>query len=87
MLNVLLAVAALVAVGGASFAMYTQNDGAWVKNAAEEAKLAAVGGYTFGAGILFAPLEAVTEVLADDAAACSELSVTAPVITAAAPTS
>ena len=26
-------------VGGASFAMYTQNDGAWVKNAAEEAKL------------------------------------------------
>ena len=30
---------ASVAVGGASFAMYTQNDGAWVKNAAEEAKL------------------------------------------------
>jgi invasion protein IalB len=28
-----------VAVGGAAFAMYTQNDGAWVKNAAEEAKL------------------------------------------------
>jgi hypothetical protein len=26
-------------VGGASFAMYTQNDGAWIKNAAEEAKL------------------------------------------------
>jgi hypothetical protein len=30
---------ASVAVGGANFAMYTQNDGAWVKNAAEEAKL------------------------------------------------
>jgi invasion protein IalB len=30
---------ASVAVGGATFAMYTQNDGAWVKNAAEEAKL------------------------------------------------
>ena len=30
---------ASVAVGAASFAMYTQNDGAWVKNAAEEAKL------------------------------------------------
>jgi invasion protein IalB len=30
---------AAVAVGGAAFAMYTQNDGAWVKNAAEEAKL------------------------------------------------
>ena len=30
---------ASVAVGSASFAMYTQNDGAWVKNAAEEAKL------------------------------------------------
>jgi invasion protein IalB len=30
---------ASVAVGGAAFAMYTQNDGAWVKNAAEEAKL------------------------------------------------
>ena len=30
---------ASVAVGGAKFAMYTQNDGAWVKNAAEEAKL------------------------------------------------
>jgi invasion protein IalB len=28
-----------VTVGGAAFAMYTQNDGAWVKNAAEEAKL------------------------------------------------
>jgi invasion protein IalB len=27
------------AVGSASFAMYTQNDGAWVKNAAEEARL------------------------------------------------
>ena len=30
---------ATVSVGGANFAMYTQNDGAWVKNAAEEAKL------------------------------------------------
>ena len=30
---------ASVAVGGATFPMYTQNDGAWVKNAAEEAKL------------------------------------------------
>ena len=30
---------ASVAVGGASFGMYTQNDGAWVKNAAEESKL------------------------------------------------
>jgi invasion protein IalB len=30
---------AAVTVGGAAFAMYTQNDGAWVKNAAEEAKL------------------------------------------------
>ena len=30
---------ASVAVGGANFPMYTQNDGAWVKNAAEEAKL------------------------------------------------
>ena len=29
---------ASVAVGGASFPMYTQNDGAWVKNAAEEAQ-------------------------------------------------
>jgi len=28
-----------VTVAGAGFAMYTQNDGAWVKNAAEEAKL------------------------------------------------
>jgi invasion protein IalB len=27
------------AVGSESFAMYTQNDGAWIKNAAEEAKL------------------------------------------------
>lgn len=26
-------------VGGASFAMYTQNDGAWIKNAAEESRL------------------------------------------------
>ncbi len=30
---------ASVEVGGATFAMYTQNDGAWVKNAAEEARL------------------------------------------------
>jgi invasion protein IalB len=30
---------ASVAVGASSFAMYTQKDGAWVKNAAEEAKL------------------------------------------------
>lgn len=26
-------------VGGASYAMYTQGDGLWIKNAAEEAKL------------------------------------------------
>ena len=26
-------------IGGTNFAMYTQNDGAWVKNAAEEARL------------------------------------------------
>lgn len=30
---------ASVEVGNATFAMYTQNDGAWVKNAAEEARL------------------------------------------------
>jgi invasion protein IalB len=30
---------ATVTVGGATFAMYTQGDGAWVKNAAEEAKM------------------------------------------------
>ena len=30
---------AAVSVGSANFAMYTQNDGAWVKNAAEEAQL------------------------------------------------
>ncbi len=30
---------ASVAIGGTSFAMYTQNDGAWVKNAAEETKM------------------------------------------------
>jgi invasion protein IalB len=30
---------ASVTVGGAAFPMYTQKDGAWVKNAAEEAKL------------------------------------------------
>src|SRR3954469_10982611 len=29
------------AIGSESFAMYTQNDGAWIKNAAEEAKLVA----------------------------------------------
>ena len=32
-------VGAGVAVGGANFAMYTQNDGAWIKNVADEAKL------------------------------------------------
>ena len=30
---------ASVAIGGTNFAMYTQNDGAWVKNAAEEAQM------------------------------------------------
>ena len=30
---------ASVAIGSANFAMYTQNDGAWVKNAAEEPKM------------------------------------------------
>ena len=30
---------ASVAIGSTNFAMYTQNDGAWVKNAAEESKL------------------------------------------------
>ena len=30
---------ASLAIGGTPFAMYTQNDGAWVKNAAEEARL------------------------------------------------
>jgi invasion protein IalB len=30
---------ASVAVGGTTFAMYTQNDGAWIKNAADEAKM------------------------------------------------
>ena len=30
---------ASVAIGGTNFAMYTQNDGAWVKNAAEESKM------------------------------------------------
>ncbi len=30
---------ASVAIGPANFAMYTQNDGAWVKNAADEAKM------------------------------------------------
>lgn len=30
---------ASLTIGGAPFAMYTQNDGAWVKNAADEARL------------------------------------------------
>ncbi|MBM3527824.1 MAG: hypothetical protein FJX62_07010 [Alphaproteobacteria bacterium] len=30
---------ASVAVGGTNFAMYTQNDGAWVKNAADETRM------------------------------------------------
>jgi invasion protein IalB len=30
---------ASVAIGSADFSMYTQNDGAWVKNAAEESKM------------------------------------------------
>jgi hypothetical protein len=30
---------ATLELGGASYAMYTQADGAWIKNAAEEAKL------------------------------------------------
>ena len=30
---------ASVDIGSAKFAMYTQNDGAWVKNAAEEARM------------------------------------------------
>jgi hypothetical protein len=30
---------AAVQVGGANFALYTQNDGAWIKNAAEEARM------------------------------------------------
>jgi len=30
---------AAVAVGSANFALYTQNDGAWIKNAAEEARM------------------------------------------------
>ena len=30
---------ALIEVAGSSYAMYTQNDGAWIKNAAEEARL------------------------------------------------
>jgi invasion protein IalB len=30
---------ATVEIGATNFAMYTQNDGAWVKNAAEEARL------------------------------------------------
>lgn len=30
---------ATLELGGANYAMYTQNDGAWIKNAAEEAKL------------------------------------------------
>jgi hypothetical protein len=30
---------ATIELGGASYAMYTQNDGAWIKNAAEESRL------------------------------------------------
>jgi invasion protein IalB len=30
---------ATAAIGSANFTMYTQNDGAWVKNAAEEAQM------------------------------------------------
>jgi invasion protein IalB len=30
---------ATAAIGSASYVMYTQNDGAWVKNAAEEAQM------------------------------------------------
>ncbi len=30
---------AAVTVGSANFALYTQNDGAWIKNAAEEARM------------------------------------------------
>src|SRR5262252_8595675 len=30
---------ATIETGGANYAMYTQNDGAWIKNAAEESKL------------------------------------------------
>ena len=30
---------ATATIGSASYAMYTQNDGAWVKNAAEEAQM------------------------------------------------
>ena len=30
---------ATVEVGGAKFAMYTQNDGAWIKNVTEEARM------------------------------------------------
>ena len=30
---------AAVAVGATNFAIYTQNDGAWIKNAAEEARM------------------------------------------------
>jgi hypothetical protein len=30
---------ASIEIGSTNFAMYTQNDGAWVKNAAEEARL------------------------------------------------
>jgi hypothetical protein len=29
----------LAEIGGAKFAMYTQNDGAWIKNVAEEARM------------------------------------------------
>ncbi len=41
---------ATAAVGSANFTMYTQNDGAWVKNAAEEAKL--VGAMRKGADVV-----------------------------------
>jgi hypothetical protein len=30
---------ATVEVGGAKFALYTQNDGAWIKNVADEARM------------------------------------------------
>jgi hypothetical protein len=30
---------ATIEIGGAKFAMYTQNDGAWIKNAAEESRM------------------------------------------------
>ena len=42
---------ATVAIGGATFPMYTQNDGAWVKNSSEESRLVDAmrkGGYNLG---------------------------------------